>query len=441
MPAAGSGDGLVRRRGKKWTAYWWVDRVQHSKGGFPTRAAAIDYKNAMMEAVREGTYVEPTAMLLSAWLLDEWLPTVRGQLKAGTWAGYRDEVVNHIIPHLGKHEVLKLKRRHVRRWIADTLASGRIGGGVPWRPIYQEMRAELGQTGPGRPAVGREPAAVTQERAKAEAARRSVPGSLGGVSRSSARTYVVILHKALEDCMEWGEIGLRRNVADKFTRNLRPERKPKKVWTPAQVRAFLTHRKEAGDRLYALWATDLGTGMRRGEVLGLRWDEDVFLDEEVPYLRVEQTSIVVDREVVTSTPKTESSYRTVTIDAETAAVLRAHREVQELERMMAGEAWEEHGLVFCREDGRSYHPDAISDAFLRAGAAARMPRIPFRNMRHTHATMGLTAKPPVPLKVMSQRLGHKSIAITADIYQWVIDGLDAEAADAIGALMYQQAGE
>ena len=87
------------------------------------------------------------------------------------------------------------------------------------------------------------------------------------------------------------------------------------------------------------------------------------------------------------------------------------------------------------EDGTPYHPESVSDAFDRAVKAAGAPRIPFRNMRHTHATLGLKAG--VPLKVMSKRLGHSSIAITADIYQHVIEGMDREAATAIGALIYE----
>lgn len=103
--------------------------------------------------------------------------------------------------------------------------------------------------------------------------------------------------------------------------------------------------------------------------------------------------------------------------------------------MLAGDAWADNDLVFCNEDGTQLHPDRVSDAFDRAVAKAGVPRIPFKNMRHTHATLGLLAG--VDLKIMSARLGHASVSITADVYQQVIDGMDEDAARRIGALVFR----
>lgn len=436
MPAAGTGRGLVRKRGQTWTAYWWVNNKQQSKGGFPSKRVALSHLDAVLKDVRDDAYVEPSKLTLAEFLRKEWLPRIRAGMAESTWDSYRRECENHIIAGLGHHLLVKLREGHIEAWIAELLSEGRRNGGGGWPAIYRRMRAELGQTGPGRPMTDREPAEVTKARAKEEAALQKTSGRRSGLSKSSVRYYVVILHKALDAGIKW-DMGLRENPADGLTEDLQPAKLPKRVWTTEQVKVFLRHRKDAGDRLHALYAADLATGLRRGELLGLRWDDHVFLDDDEPHLLIQETSVSVAYRVVQSAPKTQAGYRRVTLDPDTVTVLRAHREVQDLERMVNARVWQEHDLVFCQEDGTPYHPEAVSDTFDRAVKAAGVPRIPFRNMRHTHATLGLKAG--VPLKVMSKRLGHASITITADIYQHVIEGMDKEAATAIGALIYEPA--
>ena len=429
--------GWVKKRGSTWTAYWKdPEGRQRTKGGFRTKAAAVAHLETVMPSLRGGTYVEPSRITLAEWMLDCWLPAIRNEIEPSTWSSYRKETVNHIVPRLGHHVVVELGKASVKAWIAELAASGRISGGGGWRPIYKEMRLELGQAGPGRPKAGRESAAATEARAKAEAERRRGGGPL---ARSSIRYYVVILHRSLKDAMAWGDLGLRQNVTDGFLEQLSIERRPKVVWTQSQMDAFLTHRLEAGDRLHAAYLTDLHTGLRRGELLGLEWDRHLFLDEAVPHVLIEDTLILVEGKVTASKPKTDAGYRVVPLDPETVDVLRRHREVQDLERMLAGtDDWEDHGLVFCQPDGTPYNPERVSDAFDRAVRQAGVPRIPFKNMRHTHATLALAAG--VDLKLVSERLGHASVAITADIYQQPTKKMAYDAALQIGRFMAGERG-
>src|SRR5207237_731819 len=133
------------------------------------------------------------------------------------------------------------------------------------------------------------------------------------------------------------------------------------AWSAQEVRTFLDH--VASDRLAAAWLLAVSTGMRKGEILGLRW-EDVDFDEG--RLFVCQTLIAVGYEVRLSEPKTKRSRRQIALDPRAIAALRTHRSQQLAERLGAGPAWmNELGLVFTRENGSPIHPDYFQRAFDR----------------------------------------------------------------------------
>jgi integrase len=179
-------------------------------------------------------------------------------------------------------------------------------------------------------------------------------------------------------------------------------------WTPQQVRTFLG--AVDGDRFYALWVLLLTTGMRRGELAGLRWC-DVDLDAGV--LSVVRTRVSVAYTVSESDPKTRSSRRSVTLDARVVAVLRTHRRRQLEERLRWGEAWTDTGYVFTREDGWPIHPERISVLFARLVEIAGVPKIRLHDLRHTSASLALASG--VHPKVVGERLGHSSISVTLDL--------------------------
>lgn len=126
-------------------------------------------------------------------------------------------------------------------------------------------------------------------------------------------------------------------------------------------------------------------------------------------------------------------WRNVALDPQTVATLRAHRKRQVAEQLAFGPAYEDRGLVFCREDGTPIHPDRASKLFAQHVKAAGLPRIRLHDLRHTHATLALAAG--VHPKVVSERLGHSSIAIMLDTYSHAIPALQEEAASAIAALI------
>jgi integrase len=201
-----------------------------------------------------------------------------------------------------------------------------------------------------------------------------------------------------------------------------------RVWTPQQLRAFLAHVRT--DRLYAVWLLVATTGMRRGELAGLRWaDVDLTAGRVSP----RQPRVVVNYAVEVSEPKTAKGRRVLALDAVTVAALREHQARQAAERAMVGAGWQDTGLVFTHLDGRPLHPDLISDWFERLARAASLPRIRLHDVRHSYASAALAAG--IPAKVISERLGHATIQITLDTYSHVLPGLDAQAAETVARLI------
>lgn len=194
-----------------------------------------------------------------------------------------------------------------------------------------------------------------------------------------------------------------------------------RVWDAEQAGRFLDFVKD--DRLYALYLLVVMAGLRRGEVVGLRW-EDVQLD--TGYLRIAQQVVEVAGNVYVGPPKTKAGERAVALDPDTVAVLRAHRAAQMRERLAWGEAWTDTGLVFTREDGQMLQPAAVSIRFRAIATKAGVPVIRFHDLRHTCATLALAAD--VPMKVVSDRLGHSTMAITANLYTAVLPAVAREAA-------------
>ena len=193
-----------------------------------------------------------------------------------------------------------------------------------------------------------------------------------------------------------------------------------------QLRTFIDSVR--ADRLFAAWLLATTTGMRRGELLGLRW-RDVDLDAETASIR--QIRTIARYEVLTLTPKTDKGSRTIALDPQTVVVLRSYRVAQMEERLLLGPGYRDSGdLVFTREDGSLIHPERFSASFRQHCARSGLPVIRLHDVRHSYVTALLSEG--VPLKVVSQRVGHASPMVTMTIYQHVLPGDDRVAA-AIGA--------
>jgi integrase len=288
--------GSVRKRGSTYTWYLFTpepvtgQRRQHSKGGYRTKKECQAALNDALAALRVGTFVESSKRTVASYLLDEWLPAMQPpRVRPSTWLSYQRNLERHVIPALGTIELQRLTPAHLTGFYRSLLTGGRLDG-------------------------------------------------RGGLSVKSVKNIHGALHPALKDAVRWGYVA--RNVADAADppKVVTPEMQ---VWSPAQLRTFLTHVRD--DRLYAAWMLFATTGMRRGEVAGLRWvDVDLAAGRVTP----RKPRVEVNYKVHVSEPKTAKGKRSLALDPATAAALREHRARQAEERLIVGPGWQDSGLVF-----------------------------------------------------------------------------------------------
>ncbi len=199
-------------------------------------------------------------------------------------------------------------------------------------------------------------------------------------------------------------------------------------WTPDELRSFLGLVEES--RHYAFVRLASMSGLRRGELCGLRWTD---VDLEAGRVSVRQAITTVNSKPILTPVKTARSRRVVDVDPVTVAVLKAHRSSQLAERLLIGSGYRDHGLVFVMPDGTPTHPNVVSRWFDRAVTRSKLRRIRLHDLRHTHASHLLAAG--VNVKVVSERLGHASVSFTLDTYAHVMPGQQADAAASVAALV------
>jgi integrase len=364
------------------------DRRQTRRRGFATRKAAQAELTRLLSTLEQQTYVPPTRQTVAEFLQQVWLPTIEHSVKPGTFESYRRNVRLHI-------------------------AGGPLGRRVLQDVTPTDLNALYRTLLAGRP--GRRP-----------------------LSARSVIYIASILHRALRDAVRWQ--ALIRNPADAADPPRLPARPEMRTWSAGQLSAFLQAVHE--DRMAGCWWLLATTGMRRGEVLGLRW-RDVDLDARTA--RVTRTLITTDVQrkgspgMAWGTPKTAKGRRTVVLDVETVRALRAHHERQQAEREALGPAYQDQDLIVCHLDGTPIHPKTVSYQFGRALRLAGLPRIRLHDLRHTHATLALHAG--VHPRVVQERLGHANVSITLDTYSHVDLDLQAAAAAQVAALIHGPAAD
>lgn len=372
-------------RGGTWTAYWEESpepdgrRRQGSKGGFRSKREALDHLAKIHAAKQAGAYVQPAKLTFGQYLTESWLPAQEQRLRESSFSDYGDRIRNYVLPALGGVALQDLNATHLDRLYADLIArGGRRGGSLAPKTV------------------------------------RNVHAVVTKALSSATRKRLVTRNVALD--------------ADP-PKVPGPGEREMETWTPDELRLFLeaigTH------RLAAAYVLSASTGMRRGEVLGVRWD-DVDLDNGTVSIR--QTVISVRYAIRLSEPKTARGRRTISLDPATVAVLRAHQALQHAERDTRPGPYDDHGLVFARLDGRPTHPDFFSQTFDRTVRRLKLKRVRLHDLRHTYATLALRAG--VDAKTVSARLGHATVAFTLDVYTKAVPQLDREAADKIAGLIF-----
>jgi integrase len=259
-----------------------------------------------------------------------------------------------------------------------------------------------------------------------------------GLKRRTMRYIHTIVHAALDDAVRWRRVAA--NAADQATPPSAKAARPPEmsVWSGPELARFLSLTE--GDRHRWPWLFLATTGCRRGEALGLRW-QDVDFPRRLASIRQEVIPLTKpsgrgrEGRIL---PRTKSDKpRVIELDTRTVAALRTWRAAQAKERLLLGRAYVDLDLVFSRPDGRPYHPEAFSKSFdrrLEQEPFADLPRIRLHDLRHTWATLALVAG--VDVKIVSERLGHSSPMITWQTYQHVIKGMQSDAAERVAALIF-----
>ena len=241
-----------------------------------------------------------------------------------------------------------------------------------------------------------------------------------GLSARTVRYHHVVLHIALKTAVKWGLAS--RNVADAVDPP-RARNTEMNTWDEDNIIRFLNTAK--GTPYYALFYTALFTGMRRSELLALRWQDTDFIYSQISVNR--GLHHLNDGSYIFTQPKSAKSQRTIALTPSTILVLKEHHEKQKLERMMQGIPLTDENLVFSHPDGKPLRPNTVSRAWHILATRAGLKVIRLHDARHSHASLML--KQGIHPKIVQERLGHSSISVTLDTYSHVTPGLQQTAAN------------
>lgn len=366
--------GHVARKGNRFYAviYEGTDPItgKERRSWHPAGCERSDAERLAARLVREhdGANDEARSLTLGAFLTSRWLPGKKIVLAASTYNGYCRNVDNHVVPTLGRIALRRLRADHLEAFYNGLLDPHDGRAGLAPKTVYEIHLVIRGALG--------------------DAVRR------GLVSRNVA----LIAHAP----------------------RLRSIPRVEQVsWTAEELRSFL--KAATGHRLFApLWLLAF-TGMRRNEGLGLHWTD---FDEQAATISVNRGLIAIDYGLHETRGKTRNARRRIDLDPTTVNLLCAWRHWQQAEQRAAGV--EAAGWMFTDCRGGPVHPHAISQAFSRIARRASVPVIRLHDLRHTHATLLIATG--VPVKVVSERLGHAMPSFTIDTYQHVLPGMQADAA-------------
>ena len=370
MGKRGNGEGTIsRRKNGGWMAQYYVHTAEGRKRKtiYGRTRAEVAKKLAKALSDRESGLIFDAEGLKLREYLSRWLEdSVKDTVRNTTYERYEQISRTHIIPMLGDVKLKGLSPTHVRG-------------------LYKEKLQTL--------------------------------------SPRTVQYIHVTLHKALKQAVNDGLIPRNATEAVKPPQVRREEIRP---LTPEQVKQLLDAAR--GDRLEALYTLAVHTGLRQGELLGLKWED---VDLESGSLHVKRTLTTAKGGPRLAAPKTKGSRRRVSLTRGAVDALRAHlaRQLEEIDR--ASSLWQENGLVFASEMGTPLdRRDLTSRQFKPLLKRANLPqKTRFHDLRHTCATLLLTKN--VNPKVVSEMLGHSNIAITLDTYSHVLPNMQDSAARAL----------
>src|SRR5215218_5669077 len=367
----GNGEGSITRHKKSglWMARYTVETPTGPKRRTiyaDTRKEAAEKLAKALSDRADGIVVDDKNLTVGEYL-DRWLSDcVRGTVRDSTYSRDKYLVTNHIKPSIGRVKLKNVNALQVQSLYRERLDSG--------------------------------------------------------LSCSTVQKIHHVLHKALAQAVRWNLIP--RNPADAVKA---PTPTPKEMHPLSALEARRLLEAARGDSLEALYVLAIHTGMRQGELLGLKWAD---VDLENAIVRVRRTLTRKGTGYVLGEPKTKKSRRTVRLTQKAVEALRSHRVRQAREKLRIGSLYQDQDLVFAGRNGGLINPSNLRQrSFKPLLKRAGLPQITFHDLRHTYAS--LLFQKNVHPKIVSDTLGHASVAITLDTYSHMLPGMGGEAADAM----------
>lgn len=372
-------------------------RLQEHGAGYSTRAEAEAALSTYLEGRRTGSWVDDQKLTLESWL-KLWLAECREHLEPVTVKGYSSHVRLYLTPQLGSIRLRDLRRHHVETMLRE-IAAGQssVGTGRGGRIVEQRSARTL------------------------DSVRRTLRAAL-----STARRRGLVSSNVAE-----GRIDSLPAIG----------RATASWWEPDQVATFLA--AVQGDEFRALYELAAFAGLRRGELLGLRW-EDVDLASGGLNVRQSLSGLAGESPCITcgsthrgrrlKPPKSDAGTRWVPLVHETMTALAAHQKSQGVDRARRAESYADHGLVFAMENGDPLRPDRVTKDFEGHAASAGLPKIKLHELRHGACSLLLAAG--VPVETVALILGHASPAVTRAVYAHLLRGPARVGMEAAVALVH-----
>jgi integrase len=367
----GNGEGSIyKRKDGRWVGQYLVYTAAGPKYRYiygKTRQAVAE-KLAKTIADRDGGLIFDAGKMKLGEYLDRWLSdSVKGTVRASTYERHEAIIRLHIKPSLGRVGLKKLTPAHVRGLIGEKLNAG--------------------------------------------------------LAPATVRKIHSTLHKALSQAVSDGMVP--RNAAD--VKAPRPTPEEMRPLSKAEARAFLEAARETGDRFEALYVLAIATGLRRGELLGLRWDD---VDLKRGTLRVGRALVREGGRHVLGETKTRRGRRQINLTPRTVNALKTHRKNQLEEKIRRTGLYQDHGLVFASGVGTPLNPEnLVKRSFKPLLKKAGLPEIRFHDLRHTCATLLLGRG--VHQKFVQELLGHATIAMTLDTYSHYLPSMGGQVVGAM----------
>lgn len=334
--------------------------------------------NELIYQHENGTFVKPSKATVADYLR-QWLKDYAyTNLAPHTAEGYDSIISRHLIPSLGSISLTHLRPEMIQRYISEKLSQGRVNG-------------------------------------------------QGGLTTHTVRHHIVCLHTVLQNAVKTSM--LIRNPVDAVTIP-RVEHHEMHTMNESDIHIFLEMARPT--QYYALFYTALFTGMRRSELLALRWKD---IDLLLLQISINRTLHQIrGGKIIFRQPKTEKSRRLVALTPSTVGVLKEHQDSQnKLQESLGYPKFTESDLVFCQYDGKPLLPNTVTHNWIKLVRRAGLSGIRFHDARHTHASLML--KQGVHPKIVQERLGHSSISITLDTYSHVSPGLQRAAAETFDSII------